>query len=364
MVTISLCMIVKNEEKTLNRCLQSVEDIPDEIIIVDTGSIDRTKEIAKKWTPHVYDFEWVYDFAAARNEAFRYATMDYIFWLDADDILTPADANKLRKLKNVLDPDVDAVSMKYHTMFDSNGNVTSSTRRLRLIKRTKPFCWNGIVHEDLVCSEDFSCVSSDICITHTKQTLKDRNRNIKIYERAIKKGILLSIPDTFHYARELTAHKQYEKAIEQYEACMDSPEISLENKTFMYHQLASCYALIGNLDKERELTLSSFLLDIPQPVFCCRMGEQFIQKKQYEQAAFWYELAINMQLPPRYEWSVSQQMYQTWVPHKQLALCCYCMGNYEKAYRHSQKVLVYQPNDLDTQANMLMLKELFEGQKN
>ncbi|QDZ76992.1 glycosyltransferase [Bacillus cereus] len=82
MITISLCMIVKNEEHTLDRCLQSVKGIPDEIIILDTGSIDRTKEIAKKWTNQVYNFKWIHDFSAARNEAFRHATMDYIFWLE------------------------------------------------------------------------------------------------------------------------------------------------------------------------------------------------------------------------------------------------------------------------------------------
>ncbi|MGG0262779.1 glycosyltransferase family 2 protein [Bacillus mycoides] len=89
MVMISLCMIVKNEAHTLDRCLQSIKGIPDEIIIIDTGSTDGTKEIARKWTPHIYDFKWICDFSAARNEAFRHAKMEYIFWLDADDILKP-----------------------------------------------------------------------------------------------------------------------------------------------------------------------------------------------------------------------------------------------------------------------------------
>ncbi|MDE6896493.1 MAG: glycosyltransferase family 2 protein, partial [Lachnospiraceae bacterium] len=87
MVTISLCMIVKNEEAVLGRCLDSVKDAVDEIIIVDTGSSDRTKEIAAEYTDKIYDFEWVNDFSAARNEAFSKAEMDYCMWLDADDIL-------------------------------------------------------------------------------------------------------------------------------------------------------------------------------------------------------------------------------------------------------------------------------------
>ena len=79
MVTITLCMIVKNEEKVLERCLESIRDLMDEIIIVDTGSTDRTKEIAAKYTDQIFDFEWINDFSAARNFAFSRATCDYIY---------------------------------------------------------------------------------------------------------------------------------------------------------------------------------------------------------------------------------------------------------------------------------------------
>ena len=73
MVTISLCMIVKNEELVLARCLDTVCDLVDEIIIVDTGSTDSTKSIAARYTDKIYDFEWVNDFAAARNFSFSKA---------------------------------------------------------------------------------------------------------------------------------------------------------------------------------------------------------------------------------------------------------------------------------------------------
>lgn len=87
MITISLCMIVKNEERLLARCLDSVADLMDEIIIVDTGSTDQTKEIAARYTDKIYDFEWVQDFSAARNFAFSKATKEYIYSADADEVL-------------------------------------------------------------------------------------------------------------------------------------------------------------------------------------------------------------------------------------------------------------------------------------
>ncbi|MEN2453310.1 glycosyltransferase family 2 protein, partial [Bacillus sp. JR_15] len=99
MVTISLCMIVKNEEEVLADCLSSVQDIVDEMIIVDTGSTDRTKEIAHSFSAQVLDFEWVQHFAKARNFAFSRATKEYILWLDADDVLLEEDRQKFLQLK-------------------------------------------------------------------------------------------------------------------------------------------------------------------------------------------------------------------------------------------------------------------------
>ena len=98
MVTISLCMIVKNEERVLGRCLESVQEIADEIIIVDTGSEDRTKEIAEKYHARVFEQEWQDDFSRARNYSFSHAEMDYCMWLDADDIITKSEALKLKRL--------------------------------------------------------------------------------------------------------------------------------------------------------------------------------------------------------------------------------------------------------------------------
>ena len=96
--TISLCMIAKNEEKYLEQCLRSVKDIVDEIIIVDTGSTDKTKEIAKKFNAKIFDFKWVDDFSAARNESIRHATKDWILVLDADEIVEKKDIDKIKNL--------------------------------------------------------------------------------------------------------------------------------------------------------------------------------------------------------------------------------------------------------------------------
>ena len=95
------------------QCLDSAKTIADEIIIVDTGSTDRTKEIASQYTRYVYDFEWVDDFSAARNFSFSKASMEYCMWLDADDVILPEDQEKIRHLKQNTQPDTDVVMMLY-----------------------------------------------------------------------------------------------------------------------------------------------------------------------------------------------------------------------------------------------------------
>ncbi len=86
---LSLCMIVKDEETLLPHCLNSVQNVADEVIIVDTGSIDKTLDVARESGARVYSFEWFNDFAAARNESLKYAQGEWILVLDADEVLVP-----------------------------------------------------------------------------------------------------------------------------------------------------------------------------------------------------------------------------------------------------------------------------------
>lgn len=142
MVTISLCMIVKDEEAVLARCLDSVAEIADEIIVVDTGSSDRTKEIAAQYG-QVFDFVWCEDFSAARNYSFAQATKDFILWLDADDVITPEDKARFLKLKQELNETTDVVMLPYHTAFDERGRPTYTYYRERLLRRAAGFQWVG-----------------------------------------------------------------------------------------------------------------------------------------------------------------------------------------------------------------------------
>ena len=99
-MTLSVCLIVKDEEQVLERCLSCAAAFADEIVVVDTGSSDNTVEIAKQFTDKVYFFKWCDDFSAARNFAFEKAGCDLVMWLDADDVITDENCAKIARLKD------------------------------------------------------------------------------------------------------------------------------------------------------------------------------------------------------------------------------------------------------------------------
>lgn len=174
-------MIVKNEEMHIARCLDSVAGLVEEIVIVDTGSTDRTVEIVSQYTQKVYSYQWKDDFSDARNYSFSKATMDYCMWMDADDILEETEKDKFLQLKQSLPSDIDIVMMKYNTSFDEAGNPSFSYFRERWIRNCAEYRWIGAVHE--VIPPRGRILHSDIAVCHKKIGPGDPDRNLKIYQK-------------------------------------------------------------------------------------------------------------------------------------------------------------------------------------
>lgn len=165
MVTFSLCMIVKNEETNLKNCLDSCFELFDEIVIVDTGSTDSTKKVASKYTDKIYDFKWINDFSAARNYSFSFATMDYIMFLDADDILDKENLDKLKKLKENLISKNVLIALKY------NYCDSETFFRERIIPNNGEYHWENFIHEAIFDKDGKECsrINKDITIYHTNR---------------------------------------------------------------------------------------------------------------------------------------------------------------------------------------------------
>ncbi|MFC5588857.1 glycosyltransferase [Sporosarcina soli] len=352
MVTISLCMIVKNEEDVIERCLASVRDVVDEINIVDTGSTDRTKEIVKMYTDRIWDFEWIDDFARARNFSFQQATKEYILWLDADDLLTPEDRDKFKALKQSLDSTIDAVSMNYYLGFDQDGNVTSHLRRYRLVKKENNFQWIGAVHEYLAVSGNL--FDSEVAITHSPLS-HDSDRNLRIYRKMIESGSPLSPRDTFYYANELMDHSQFEEAAHYYEKFLDSKLGWIEDNIGACFKLADCYHKLENKEMELNATLRSFIYDVPRPEACCRLGYSFMEQFKNLEAIYWYKQALAAGNKDYI--SLQNPAFTTWLPHLQLCVLYDRLQQYDVAYEHNESARKYRPND----ERIIHNKQYFEG---
>jgi glycosyltransferase involved in cell wall biosynthesis/tetratricopeptide (TPR) repeat protein len=145
----SLCLIVKNEEANLPDCLASAAGLFDETVVVDTGSTDRTKDIARAHGARVFDFPWIDSFAAARNECLRQASGEWIFWLDADDRLDAPDRDKLRALFSGLKDEHVAYVLK--CVCDSEpGTSPTVVDHVRLFRRRADVRWEHRVHEQIL----------------------------------------------------------------------------------------------------------------------------------------------------------------------------------------------------------------------
>lgn len=352
-------MIVKNEEKSIRTCLQSVEGIVDEIIIVDTGSTDKTKDIAKEYTDKIYDFPWKNHFAAARNFAFDQAKMDYIFWLDADDVLLEDEQKKFQQLKESLDRSVDSVTMPYILEFDGSGNVISSLRRNRLVKRDNKFRWHGAVHEYLEVSGNI--INSDVEINHNRQH-HHSHRNLRIYQNLISRGEKLSVRDLFYYANELFDHKHYESAIKIYKQFLATKKGWYEDNISACGYLADCCHELGDVENERLYILKSFEYDTPRAEFCCRMGYLFLKSKDPVQAIFWYKMAAQLEKPID-NWGRFNHVCWSWLPHVMLCYCYGMLNNSLLAYHHIKLAANYLPEHPDIIHNKNKLESILNKSK-
>lgn len=186
MTTVSVCMIVKNEHRRLKSCLECLKPIADEIIIVDTGSTDDTKDIARLFTDKIYDFKWIDDFAAARNYAFSLCSCDYIYSADADETIDEANLEQFKRLKEALLPEIEIVQMHYVNPPDINMAYNDLDElRPKLFKRLRTFRWIDPIHETVQTAP--LVFDSDIRINHNPEC-NHASRDFKAFLEVLRRN--------------------------------------------------------------------------------------------------------------------------------------------------------------------------------
>jgi tetratricopeptide (TPR) repeat protein len=160
---VSVCIIARNEEGNLPGCLDSVAGLGGDTIVCDTGSTDRTREIARERGAKVIDFPWVDSFSAARNACLEHATGEFIFWLDADDRIDEANRDKLRKLFASLPAKNVAFSMKCRCLPDPITGTATTVDHMRLFLNHPLIRWRYRVHEQILGA--IHATGGEICFT-------------------------------------------------------------------------------------------------------------------------------------------------------------------------------------------------------
>ena len=294
MITISVCMIVKNEEDKLGTCLESLKDIADEIIIVDTGSTDKTKEIAYKYTDKVSDFAWTGSFSDARNHAFSLATCEYIYSADADEELDKENIAKFLDLKKVLDPEIDIVQMYYCNQLQNN-TIYSFDRELRpkLYKRLRPFIWEETIHEAVRLNPVI--FDSDIDIIH-RPGEGHAERDLAAFERLIATGQPLSERLMEIYCKELFIAGSKENYLNAKAFVMETADregLSKDQVARIFTVGARMCRMTGDHPGFMKFVTRSAAGDMMTSELCCELADYYMENGDENEAKLWYYNAMH-----------------------------------------------------------------------
>ncbi len=237
-IPISVCIIAKNEEKYIEGCLQHLKPFGFEIIVTDTGSTDRTKEIAEKYADKVVDFEWIDDFAAARNFCAEHATNNWILALDCDEYMNTFDYKNIRILTQKLPRCVGRFPLK-NLVMGNDGVQRYSVDDVTRFYNKKRFFWINPIHEQLVFIDDptnitFPCFDMPTEIIHHGYNIsgdemaEKQLRNLRLLGKQLEKN-----PEDaytwFQIGQSQFVLMNYDRAVSAYEMAL-----SLESNAERY----------------------------------------------------------------------------------------------------------------------------------
>ncbi len=298
---LSLCMIVKNEEAMIEGCLKSVEGIVDEIVIADTGSLDKTVERALRFNPKLMRIKWTGDFSAARNEALRHCTGDWVLCLDADERLVPEQKELLRSLMEKEEVTAYSVQIRHsgHTV-RKNGGDTQQMTAIRLFRRAPGVRYEGKVHEQLLQSLQRTkgvIEKSDLAIEH----LGYRQLAASLRERGRRYLTLLF--------EELQSNPQ-------------NPEA--------YYQIGNTFMLFDDSDAARKYLMKALSIATLEPMMRAKTANLLaaldLRNERFIEAVGYCKQSLH---------NVSNQATARWL----MAVAYYRMENYHDAIAPLQELL-------------------------
>ncbi len=295
MASLTLCVIVKNEEKYLKGCLESVKNIAEEIVVVDTGSSDSTIEIAKSFGAKVFNFEWVNDFSAARNFALNQATKDFILFLDADERL---DENSIPELKRLILGNQKVGFYCTVKSYDTEGGKDYSLRYVRLFSNAQGIVFIGKVHEQI----EPSLLQSGVILIQSKILINHFGYDVSKTEKQnkAKRNLFLLLEDyetnkhpysAFRLAQNYEMLNDEENAIKYFKIASDSGKLERQYRALCFTSLASISYRNQKITEAEKYVHHSLKIDDKQPFahllaskISVRKGELIIAEERCKRA--------------------------------------------------------------------------------
>lgn len=352
--TLSLAMIVKNEDQVLGRVLEQAQRFCDELVIVDTGSTDQTVSLANSYGAKVYPFDWINDFSAARNHAFAQCTGDWIIWLDADDVIPELTTQKILELKaQTLNNQLDAVMCSYQIAFAANGECLMSMPRARLLRRDCGGSWQFPIHEVYTLPDKANIMDRlDINIEHRKPAVyveRSVTRNLDMLTKLIEEGNE-SGQVWYYYGKELRHHQRFEEAIQAFSHYVQHYR---EDVTCLYQTMHMAMTTLMELERPDEAIawgMQAIEVNSARAEALTDLGVIYFRKQAFNQAIPMLLGATACQKPAS---GMIAEEYYTWKPYHYLSLCYEGAGDFVKAIEAALKAYPTIPDKQVIQKNII-----------
>lgn len=287
MIRVSACVIVRNEEKNIGRWLENMKQIADEWIVVDTGSEDRTIELAEHGGAVVYSFPWRNDFAAAKNYALEKARGQWILFLDADEYFSHESLSRLRPLLQRFQSRLDIVGLLCRLVnidVDAGNRFSSAQIQLRIFRNLKKLRYEGAIHETLTMPTGKKLeLVRDLTIYHTGYSAslikKKLRRNLHMLEeRTQKNGGKCSQMDERYFMDCWYGLGEYEKAEKAARTMLGYEEGCADFRSRAYETLLSIYIDHGRDEQETKHLIKQALQECPQRLDFILMNGLYLYK--------------------------------------------------------------------------------------
>lgn len=356
-MSVSVALIVKNEESTLSRCLDSLQGAVDEIIVTDTGSEDATKEVARRYTDKIFDFTWCRDFAAARQFAFDRATGDWVVWVDADDVVLQAENIKL--LVAGAPAEVVGFDWRYVCERDQWGNSLCETWRTRCVRNWGNFRWVGRIHEDLVPKEPCTIVRSpEVIIEHHFEVHKvtvNAHRNLDILEEECAVGGDSPPRVLFYLARQYAGVGDVNKALDVFQQYLLVADWD-ENQCVALTHMAKLYRDQKCYDKAINADLKAVKICPHWPNAYFGLAKTYYYLRDWLKVIHWTEVGKALEIPATNAIVNPMDYRYNWIIYYVNALLN--VGRAQEALAWTRLAIEMRPDDPRHQLNLMRLSSV------